>query len=110
MRTVKQYILEEMGIEMPKGEIPESWFKENNLPKEIYCACCGIKMELQLAMVEDGGLVFCKKCEKSLASFRPSSISLQEIGSQRYLKINLKKGLTTSTPCVIIRYNQKKRS
>ena len=77
MRTVKQYILEEMGIEMPKGEIPESWFKENNLPKEIYCVCCGVKMELQSAMVEDGGLVFCKKCEKSLESFRPSSISLQ---------------------------------
>ena len=78
MRTVKQYILEEMGIKMPKGEIPESWFKENNLPMEVYCACCGVKMELPLAMVEDGGLVFCKKCEKSLESFRPSSISLQK--------------------------------
>ena len=77
MRTAKQYILEEMGIEMPEGEIPESWFKENNLPMRIYCACCGTEMELQSAMVEDGGLVFCKKCEKSLESFRPSSISLQ---------------------------------
>ena len=64
MRTVKQYILEEMGIEMPKGEIPESWFKENNLPKEIYCACCGIKMELPLAMVEDGVLFFVRNAKK----------------------------------------------
>lgn len=76
MRTSEQYILEEMGIEMPKGEISESWFKENNLPMKVYCACCGIEMELQSAMVEDGGLVFCKKCEKSLASFKQSSISL----------------------------------
>ena len=76
MRTAEQYILEEMGIEMPKGEIPENWFKENNLPMKVYCACCGTEMELQSAMVEDGGLVFWKKKKKSLASFKPSSISL----------------------------------
>ena len=99
MRTVKQYILEEMGIEMPEGEIPESWFKKNNLPMEIYCACCGVKMELPLAMVEDGGLVFCKKCEKSLESFRPSSISLQGRIWKLVIFINkLKKGVDNFNP------------
>lgn len=99
MRTVKQYILEEMGIEMPEGEIPESWFKKNNLPMEIYCACCGVKMELPLAMVEDGGLVFCKKCEKSLESFRPSSISLQGRIWKLAIFINkLKKGVDNLNP------------
>ena len=62
MRTVKQYILEEMGIEMPKGEISGSWFEENNLPMIVQCTCCGMTMALPSAMVDDEGKIFCDSC------------------------------------------------
>ena len=32
MRTAERYIFEEMGVEMPKDNIPGSWFAENALP------------------------------------------------------------------------------
>ena len=62
MRTVEQYILEEMGIEIPKGEIPGNWFEENNLPMIVQCTCCGTTMALPSAIVDDEGKIFCKSC------------------------------------------------
>lgn len=62
MRTVKQYILEEMDIEMPEGEISGRWFVENNLPMIVHCTCCGMTMALPSAMVDDEGKIFCNSC------------------------------------------------
>ena len=62
MRTAEQYISEEMGIEMPKGEIPGSWFEENDLPMIVQCTCCGMTMALPSAMVSDEGEIFCSDC------------------------------------------------
>ena len=62
MRTAEQYIFEEMGIKMPEGEIPGSWFKENDLPMIVQCTCCGMTMALPSAMVSDEGKIFCSDC------------------------------------------------
>ena len=62
IRTAEQYIFEEMGIEMPKDEIPGSWFEENNLPMIVQCACCGMTMALPSAMVSDEGVILCSDC------------------------------------------------
>ena len=62
MRTAEQYILEEMGIEMPEGEISGRWFVENNLPMIVQCTCCGMTMALPSVMVDDEGKIFCNSC------------------------------------------------
>lgn len=62
LRTAEQYIWEEMGVEMPKDEIPGAWFAENGLPMIVECACCGMTMALPSAMVNDDGEVFCQGC------------------------------------------------
>ena len=62
MRSAESYILEEMGIEMPKGEINSSWFDENNLPMTVKCSCCGMTMATPTAMVDDDGNCYCPFC------------------------------------------------
>ena len=62
MRTAKRYIFEEMGVEMPKGEINGSWFSENGLPMVVKCSCCGMTMALPSAMVDNDGHCFCSSC------------------------------------------------
>ena len=62
MRTAERYIFEEMGVEMPKGEIRGSWFSENGLPMIVECSCCGMTMVLPSAMVDDDGRCFCSLC------------------------------------------------
>ena len=62
MRTAEQYIFEEMGIEMPKDEIPGDWFEENNLPMVVSCTCCGETMILFSGIVDEEGNIFCHNC------------------------------------------------
>lgn len=62
MRTAKTWIFEELGIEMPKGNISASWFAENGLPMIVECACCKMTMALPYAMIDDEGTVFCSSC------------------------------------------------
>ena len=62
LRTAKTYIFEEMGIEMPEGEINGSWFAENHLPMVVSCTCCGMTMALPSAMIDDNGEIFCHSC------------------------------------------------
>lgn len=62
MRTAERFILEEMGIEMPKGKINGSWFAENDLPMIIECTCCGTTIALPSAMVDEDGYCFCSSC------------------------------------------------
>lgn len=64
MRTAKTWILEELGIEMPKGSIPASWFVENRLPMIVECPCCRMTMALPSAMIDDEGTTFCSSCAK----------------------------------------------
>lgn len=62
LRTAETWILEEMGIEMPKGNINGSWFAENELPMIVECSCCGTTMALPSAMIDDDGFIFCHCC------------------------------------------------
>lgn len=62
MRTAKTWILEELGVEMPKGSVSASWFAENGLPMIVECACCKMTMALPSAMIDDEGTVFCSSC------------------------------------------------
>ena len=65
-RTAETWILEEMGIEMPKGNINGSWFAENQLPMIVECSCCGTTMALPSAMIDDDGYICCHNCAEQV--------------------------------------------
>jgi hypothetical protein len=62
LRTAEKYILEEMGIEMPKGQINGEWFAENDLPMVVSCTCCGSTMILPSALIDEEGHCYCSSC------------------------------------------------
>ena len=62
LRTAEKYIWEEMGVEMPKSEIPASWFAEQCLPMVVECTHCGMTMALPSALVDDDGNCYCHGC------------------------------------------------
>jgi hypothetical protein len=62
LRTARDYVFEEMGIKIPKGEIDGSWFALNHLPMVVTCACCRETMALPTALVDDDGFVYCYRC------------------------------------------------
>ena len=63
MRTARDYLLEEMGIELPnKTLVSAEWFTENNLPLVVSCSCCGGTLLLPSAMIDENGTIFCQSC------------------------------------------------
>ena len=74
IRTAETYIFEEMGVEMPKGNIPGSWFAENALPMVVECTCCGLTMALPSALVDDDGTIYCSSCAEVSADDEPADI------------------------------------
>lgn len=62
LRTAERYLLEEMGIEMPKDHISGSWFEENDLPMIVTCSCCGSTLALPAALIDDSGAICCSYC------------------------------------------------
>ena len=62
LRTAEKYIWEEMGVEMPKGEISGEWFAENDLPMVVQCTECGMTMILPSALIDDEGCCYCAGC------------------------------------------------
>ncbi len=62
LRTAEKYIWEELGVEMPKGEIPGKWFTENDLPMIVECTECGMTMALPSALVSPDGHCYCHSC------------------------------------------------
>lgn len=62
IRTAKQWIKEELNIEMPSDTINVEWFANNNLPMIVRCTCCEMSMALPSAMVNDEGEIFCPSC------------------------------------------------
>lgn len=62
LRTAETWIFEEMGVEMPKGEINGAWFAENHLPMIVECSCCGMTMVLPSAMIAEDGTIYCSSC------------------------------------------------
>jgi hypothetical protein len=62
LRTAEKYILEELGVEMPKGQINGEWFAENDLPMVVSCTCCGSTMILPSALIDEEGHCYCSSC------------------------------------------------
>lgn len=62
MKIFTDYIKHAMGLEMPKGNVPGSWFFENGLPMIVQCSCCGMSMASPSAWVDDDGYVYCPDC------------------------------------------------
>lgn len=62
MKSFELYIKDERNLEMPKGEIPGSWFAENGFPMIVACTCCSMTMALPSAFINDEGYVFCSDC------------------------------------------------
>ena len=62
MRSAQQFVFEEMGIQMPEGNIPNKWFAENYLPMIVKCTCCETSMALPSAVVDDDGTIYCHNC------------------------------------------------
>ena len=61
-REAKIWIKEEMNIELPKDNIPGSWFAENHLPMIVRCTCCDTSMVLPSARIDDDGEIYCPSC------------------------------------------------
>lgn len=62
LRTAKQWIKEELNIEMPEGDISGEWFTKNRLSMIVCCTYCEMTMALPSAMIADNGEIFCQNC------------------------------------------------
>lgn len=62
MTTFRNYILANFGLEMPKGNIPGTWFSENGLPMIVACTCCGMTMSSPSAWIDRDGQCYCGSC------------------------------------------------
>lgn len=62
MRTFEQWLKEEVGMEMPKGEVPASWFTTKGFPMIVECTCCHSTMALPSAMIDKNGSIYCPSC------------------------------------------------
>ena len=62
MRNFVTYIKEEMGIEMPKGNVSGEWFYQNHIVMVVRCCCCGMTMASPSAWIDDDGYTYCSDC------------------------------------------------
>ena len=62
MRNFADYIKQEMGIEMPKGNVPGSWFYDNHIVMVVRCCCCDMTMASPSAWIDDEGYTYCSDC------------------------------------------------
>ena len=62
MKKFSDYIKDEYNLEMPKGNIPGSWFSENGFPMVVACTCCGSTMASPSALIDEDGHTYCGCC------------------------------------------------
>ena len=62
MQTFAEWLKEQYGINLPKGNINGEWFIENGLPIVVRCSCCGMTMASPSAYVDDDGYTYCVDC------------------------------------------------
>lgn len=62
MKTLKDYLLDEMSIKMPEGTIPSEWFRKHNLPIVAECVCCKSTIALPTALIDNDGYIYCRLC------------------------------------------------
>lgn len=63
MQTFAEWLKEQYGINLPKGNINGEWFVENGLPIVVRCSCCGMTMASPSAYVDDDGYTYCADCK-----------------------------------------------
>ena len=61
-RTAKQYLKDEMDIDLPDGIVNGTWFAKHHLPKMVRCTCCDTIMTLPSAKIRDDGTIYCSTC------------------------------------------------
>ena len=62
MLSFTDYIKQEIGLEIPKGNISGEWFYEHQIPMVVRCSCCGMTMASPSAWVDDEGYTYCADC------------------------------------------------
>lgn len=62
LKTAKDWILDELGVEMPEGELTGKWFFENRLPMIVECSRCEMTMALPSALIDEDGRIYCSHC------------------------------------------------
>jgi hypothetical protein len=62
MKTAKEWLKDELNIDLPNGSINGSWFVENHLPMVVRCSCCEMTMALPSAIMDDDGTIYCENC------------------------------------------------
>lgn len=58
----KTYVRTVLKKEVPKDNIPGSWFVENHLPMIVRCTCCEMTMALPSAWIDEDGNTYCAEC------------------------------------------------
>lgn len=62
MKSFEQFILDNYGIKMPKGNISGAWFVENGFPMVVRCSCCDMTMASPSAWIDKDGDTYCGNC------------------------------------------------
>lgn len=62
MKTFNQWLKDNRGIEMPKGDVDAGWFAEQGLPMVVECTNCKMTMALPNAYIDDDGHTYCSCC------------------------------------------------
>ena len=62
MKTFEQWLKDNRGIEMPKGDVDAGWFDEQGLPMIVECTCCQMTMALPNAYIDEDGHTYCSGC------------------------------------------------
>lgn len=62
MKNFFDYVRTELHTSIPEGDIPGSWFVENDIPMVVDCSCCEMTMASPSAWVDDEGYTYCADC------------------------------------------------
>ena len=62
INSFRNFILANYGLEVPRGNIPGSWFAENGLPMIVRCTCCDMTMAAPFCWVDEDGYTYCGGC------------------------------------------------
>lgn len=62
MKNFKQWLKDNHGIEMPKGDIDAGWFFKLGLPMVVECVCCQMTMAVPNAYIDKEGYTYCSSC------------------------------------------------
>ena len=62
MISFNDYVQQNLGVEVPKGNISGEWFYDHRIPMVVSCCCCGMTMASPSAWIDDEGYTYCSDC------------------------------------------------